>query len=76
MSMLTNLLGKFSSAVSIHRLANSFYTSLLKFYSMRPTPRSLRVKEWASLREKNDYDRVMLVTRSRDESFTLRLTPK
>ena len=76
MSMLTNLLGKFSSAVSIHRLTNSFYTSLLQFYSMRPTPRSLRVKEWASLREKNDYDRVILAMKSRDESFTLRLTPK
>ena len=74
--MLANLLNKLSHVVSIHQLINSFSASLLQLYLTRPTPRSMSVRDWASLREKEQYDKVMLVMRSHDEALVRRLMPK
>jgi len=68
-SMLTNLLSKLGSTVLIHRLINSFHANLVPLYSMRLTLRSMSVREWVSLREKNKYDSAILVMKSRDEAF-------
>ena len=67
--MLTNLLSKLGSTVLIHRLINSFHANLVPLYSMRLTLRSMSVREWVSLREKNKYDSAILVMKSRDEAF-------
>jgi hypothetical protein len=74
MSMLTNLLNKLSHVVSIPRLLNFTDASLLCL--MRPTLRSTGVREWASLREKNQYGKVMLVMQSHDEAVARRVMLK
>ncbi len=71
MSMLTIFLNRLSHVVSIPRLLNFTYASLLCL--MRPTLGSIRVREWASIREKNQYGKVRLVMRSHDEAVTRRV---
>lgn len=75
MSVFASVLNKLTSVVHITRMINSFSASLTSL-STKPTLELLRVREWASLREKSEYDQVLLATRTRDELFSFRSMQK
>ena len=75
MSVFASVLNKLTSVVHITRMINSFSASLTSL-STKPTLELLRVRGWASLREKSEYDQVLLATRTRDELFSFRSMQK
>lgn len=52
------------------------FSASLPLLSTKPTLELLKVREWASLKEKNEYAQALVVTRSSDELLSFRAIQK